>query len=124
MESGVLVIKLLQNLPDEGHRIAQIGTVIRKQDAGILVNDRHLDSGRSGVDADMYRGGIVRSEGHPGHRRLGVAGFESLVLLLALEQGRLGTVGLGGAVLLEPVGHLFQIKFPVGVKRRAQSHEQ
>ena len=124
VQRRMLVIQLLEHLPDQGHRIAQIGLVVGEEDPGVLVDDHHLHGGGAGVDADVDRGGVVRAEGHPGHRGLGVPGPEGLVLPLAVEQGRLGPVGLRRAVLLQVVRHLLEVKGLVGVKGRAQGHEQ
>ena len=120
----MLVIELLQHLPDEGHRIAQVGPVVGKEDAGILVDDHQLHGGGAGVDADVHRGGVVRAEGHLGHRGLGVPDPECLVFFFAGEQGRQGAVRLRRAVLLQVVRHLVQVKFLVGIEGRAQGHVQ
>ena len=123
VESRMLLIQLLQHLPDEGNRIAQIGTVIRKEDAGLLVDDHQLYGGGAGVDADVHRRRVIGAEGHPGHRGLGVAGAEGLIFLLIGKQGRLGAVRLRCTVEPELVRHLPQVKFLVRVKSGAQGHE-
>ena len=120
----MLVVELLQHLPDQGHRIAQVGLIVRKEDPGLLVDDHHLDGSGAGVDADVHRGGVVRAEGHPGHCGLGMPGPEGLILLTAGEQGRLGPVSLRRAVLLQVVRHPIQVKGLVRVEGRTQRHEQ
>ena len=120
----MLVIELLQHLPDEGHRVAQVGPVVGEEDAGVLVDDHQLHGSGAGVDADVHRGGVVRAEGHLGHRGLGVPGPERLILLTAAEQGRQGAVGLRRAVLLQVVRHLVQVEFLVGIEGCAQGHVQ
>ena len=77
----MLVIELpAKHLPDEGHRVAQVGPVVGEEDAGVLVDDHQLHGSGAGVDADVHRGGVVRAEGHLGHRGLGVPGPERLIL--------------------------------------------
>ena len=124
VEGRMLVVQPLQRLPDQGHGVAQVGPVIREEEAGLLVNHRQLHGGGAGVDANVHRRGVVRAEGGPGHGSFGVAGPEGLVLLPALKQGRLAAVGLGNSPLLQPAADLVQVKLPVGVIGRPQGHKQ
>ena len=103
LQGRMLVVKLLEHAPDQGHGIAKIRPVVRKQQPGLLVDDRHLDGGGPGVDTDVDRGGVVRAEGGPGNLRPGVAGLEGLVFLPGLKQRRLAPVSLGGSPFPEAV---------------------
>ena len=68
--------------------------------------------------------GVVRREVRLRHRRLGVTGFERVIFRLIFKEGRLGAVGLRHAALLQQLRRFQQVPRFLGVKRRAQGHEQ
>ena len=100
LQSRVLLIDLEQLLPDEGQRVAEVGLIVGVQDLALFVHHHQLDSGRTGVDADMHRP-AVDAKGHAGHAVGHMPCMESLVLLLAGEQRRLAGIGSGSGVLVQ-----------------------
>ena len=121
LQVGMILIQAGEDLPHQRDGVAQVGLIIGEENVLVVVDDHQLDGGGTRVDADVHRA-AVGAEGQAGHGGLHVAGVELLILLLVGKQRRQADVGSGGAVLLQPLCHIVQIKGLVRVEGSTQCH--
>ena len=111
-----------EGLLQDGHGAPLVGLVVREEEVPVLVDDRQLHGGGAGVDADMYRAGVVRRESYPGDGGPGVAGSEGLVLRFAGKERGLGAVAPEGLAPPQALAELPEVEGLVGVEGRAHGH--
>ena len=105
-----------EGLSQDGHGAPLVGLVVREEEVPGLVDDRQLHGGGAGVDADMYRAGVVRWESYPWDGGFGVAGAEGLVLRFTREERGLGAVAPEGPAAAEAAAELLKVEGLVGVE--------
>ena len=117
---GEVPIKFQQKLPHHLHRIAVVGLVEGAENGAVRGDDHAFDGGGTGVHTQVDRALI--SFGVAGrHLGLFVAQAESLIFLLAAEEGSDGIIVAGNAGRLQTVDDLVQVQRFPGGEGRAQS---
>ena len=113
---GMLPAEGEKGISQDGHGAPLVGLIVREEEVPGLVDDRQLHGGGAGVDADMYRAGVVRWESYPWDGGFGVAGAEGLVLRFTREERGLGAVAPEGPAAAEAAAELLKVEGLVGVE--------
>ena len=117
----IATVKVQQKLPHQGNRIAVVGLIDGGKETALSVDDRQLDGGGTGVDADIGRA-LIGVRIRRNHHIPVVAQAKGLIFLLVVEQRGHGGIASFGVILFQALQRLRQIYLLAGAEGRPHGH--